>query len=169
MSGRPKPGRATEAEQLRELLAEAHGMIRDLRIELRAARLVDEHLAEMLPGLIERAKAATQVHYDQLQRQLEQRFFSIMEAAGRSIPLRSTCPLCGTVAAGLVDMTQPEITRTCPECGESVILAITDKARSGRLEEVLTELAAAFEASPNKLEIEATFARLRQQNIGDHS
>jgi hypothetical protein len=38
MSGKPKPGRPTDAEQLRELLAEAHGVIKDLRAGIREAR-----------------------------------------------------------------------------------------------------------------------------------
>lgn len=45
MSGKPKPGRPDEATELRELLREAHGVIKDLRAGIREARAEAENAA----------------------------------------------------------------------------------------------------------------------------
>jgi hypothetical protein len=144
VSGRPKPGRGDEAEQLRELLRDAHGMIRDLRAEIRTSRelIAEGKLAfgAALQAHYDETHAAVQASADRLREALDQREADFILRLSASLPVRTSCSWCGAMLTGLIDVTKDELVRTCPECGEETRIQLVETSKRIRLQRFLAEM-----------------------------
>jgi hypothetical protein len=118
VSGRQKPGGGDEASQLRDLLREAHGAIKDLRSELRESHRLFDAVMRSRAEFFKRVEEEVVRERELLLAAVGVRQAELMKAIGELLPVNISCPVCHAVSTFSVDvLASGKQKLPCKKCG----------------------------------------------------